>query len=150
MKASSDMLGKNSWILQGSMSWAGVHVRQKPVKVVHRGVGEMANVPAGSSPARPSCAAQSSSFVVFLTQGRQQKKDGTQETGLPHHREQYADQKRELWKKETHLTHVPRLLAEQNPNTRLDRLFSAASRCFWSESSEPDFSNKPQIIVLQM
>lgn len=73
MKASSDMLGKNSWILQGSMSWAGIHVRQKPVKVVHRGVGELANVPAGSSPARPSCATQSSSFVVFLISGASTK-----------------------------------------------------------------------------
>lgn len=43
--------------------------RRKPVKVVNCGFGETANVPAGLSHARPKCAEQSLSFVVFLTSG---------------------------------------------------------------------------------
>lgn len=61
----------------------------------------------------------------------QHKKHGTQETGPPHHREQQADKKGDLWRKEIHLTHVPQLLSEPSPDTRLHGLFSAALLCFW-------------------
>lgn len=118
-------LGKSGLNLQGSLSSAGRHGGQRTAKVIHRSVGEMETVPltlvqsVTNSP-RP--------LLCFSFQPTQETR--TQETGLPHHREQQADKKRDLWRKETHLTRVPRLLSEPSPDTRLHGLFSAALLCF--------------------
>lgn len=128
-KASSDHAGKELFESPGQLelSWKTRGTEDSEGHSSQR--WRIGNRP---SQARPKCAQQSSSFVVLccVSHFSQHKKHGTQETGPPHHREHQADKKGDLWRKETHLTRVPRLLSEPSPDARLHGLFSAALLCF--------------------